>query len=602
MIRDCRPFAWVFLWAMAVHPAGATIRYRVSIAHPEKHLFHVRMTVPTAGKELRAALPAWNTLYQVRDFAYRVQDLRATSLPKESAAPSEALQVRKLDKQTWQIRFARSGNTTPDLGNVQIEYEIFWDTPGPFSSQLDAHHAFINPAEILFYVPDRRDEDVEISFSDLPAGWRAAVELPAGGDGLSFRAPGYDALADAPIELGSFEEFRFQEGSAQIRFAVDGQSWSRGRLEEALRRIVRTQTGMMREVPFQEYLFIFHFGAYTPSLTGGMEHLNSTAIATVSEDSGVVVAAHEFFHLWNVKRIRPQSLEPVDYTKEQWTRALWFAEGVTNTYGSYTLVRSGLWGREQFYQDLADAFAELDSRAARVWQSVEESSLDAWFDKYDTYRRPEFSISYYDKGQILGVLLDLSIRDATDNHKSLDDLLRAMNEEFAHRRRYYNDSEDIRAVIEKVSGRSFEDFFRRFVSGTDEIPANEFLALAGLDLKTERTRNSDLGFWPGRGPESSQAVISVESGSGAEEGGVRQGDVLLSLNGDAFPQNSGAWLREHSPGETVRLRVRRRNGAEQELTFALGLREDRNYRIEELAHPSDRQRRIREGILRGTTD
>jgi predicted metalloprotease with PDZ domain len=602
VIRHCRALLWVFLWAMAAHPASATIRYRVSIAHPEKHLFHVMMTAPTVGKELRVALPAWNTLYQVRDFAYRVQDVRAVSLQKESATVSEAVQIRKLDKQTWQVRPVPHDATRPDLGSVQIEYEIFWDTPGPFSSQLDAHHAFMNPAEILFYVPARRDEDVEISFSDLPSGWRAAVELPTGGDGSTFRAAGYDALADAPIELGSFDEFRFQGGSAQIRCAVDGQAWNRGRLEEALRRIVRTETGMMRETPFQEYLFIFHFAAYPSSLTGGMEHMNSAAIAAATEDSGIAIAAHEFFHLWNVKRIRPRSLEPVDYTKEQWTRALWFAEGVTNTYSSYTLLRSGLWARQQFYQDLADAFAELDARPARLWQSVEESSLDTWFDKYDTYREPAFSISYYNKGQILGVLLDLAIRDATDNHKSLDDILRTMNEEFAHRRLYYNDSDDIRTVIEKLSGRSFEEFFRRFISGTDEIPSNQFLALAGIELKKETTRYSDLGFWSGRGPDGSPAVAGVDPGSGAEEAGVRQGDVVLSLDGEAFPQNLSSWLRQHSPGETVRLRVRHRNGSEQDLTFALGLREDKNYRIEELAHPSDRQQRIREGILRGTTD
>ena len=135
------------------------------------------------------------------------------------------------------------------------------------------------------------------------------------------------------------------------------------------------------------------------------------------------IAAHEFFHAWNVKRIRPQSLEPVDYTKEQYSRALWFAEGVTSTYGSFALERSGIWTKDKWYTDLAQQVCELQSRPARKWQSVEESSLDTWFDKYDAYNLADRSISYYNKGQLIGDMLDLAIREATDNHKSLDDVL-----------------------------------------------------------------------------------------------------------------------------------------------------------------------------------
>ena len=153
------------------------------------------------------------------------------------------------------------------------------------------------------------------------------------------------------------------------------------------------------------------------------------------------IAAHEFFHAWNVKRIRPQALEPVDYAREQYTQAaLWFAEGVTSTYGAFTSERSGLWSKEQFYMDLARQIRHfgIASRAEMV-QSVEESSADTWLEKYDGYSRPDRSISYYNKGQILGVLLDLSIRDATDNHRSLDDVLRRMNVEYAQQGRFYDE-------------------------------------------------------------------------------------------------------------------------------------------------------------------
>src|SRR3984885_11791040 len=181
------------------------------------------------------------------------------------------------------------------------------------------------------------------------------------------------------------------------------------------------------------------------------------------------IAAHEFFHAGNVKRIRPQTLDPVDFTKEQYTRALWFAEGVTSTYAAYTLERSDLWPKEKFYADLAAQISELDSRPARLWQSVEESSLDAWLEKYDDYRRADRSISYYNKGEIDGMLLDLAIRDTTDNHKSLDDVMRTMNEQFAKQDRFYDDSASVRAVSEQIAGGKFDDFFARYVSGTDEI-------------------------------------------------------------------------------------------------------------------------------------
>ena len=205
---------------------------------------------------------------------------------------------------------------------------------------------------------------------------------------------------------------------------------------------------MMAGAPFPEYTFFLHVGPNYGG--GGMEHANCTAISVDSFAQLANVSAHEFFHLWNVKRIRPQTLEPVDYTREMYTRALWFAEGVTSTYAAYTLVRTGLWSHAQFLADLGKQINELESRPARAWQSAEESSLDTWLDKYSLYNRPEFSISYYNKGQLLGVALDILIRDATDNRASLDDVMRRMNQEYAERGRYYDDSAGVERAVEEV--------------------------------------------------------------------------------------------------------------------------------------------------------
>ncbi|HVA71882.1 MAG TPA: PDZ domain-containing protein [Candidatus Limnocylindrales bacterium] len=578
--------------------AVATIRYTISLAHPEQHLFHVTMTVPNAGRELVVAMPAWNATYDIRDFAYRVTQVRATGA--EHGGIGAALRVVKTDKQTWKIT-ARRGDSRANLGTVTIQYEDHWDQPGPFSSQLDARHAFLNLAEVLFYVPTRRAEESDVQYTTLPGNWRVAEELPAGKAAESFTAASYDALVDAPAEIGTFREFQLDAGHAHLRVVIDGKDWDQNKLTDTLRKIVSYETGMMRDVPFHEYMFILHFGPYAEMGGGGMEHANCTAIAVPSGDMVADVAAHEFFHLWNVKRIRPQSLQPVDYTKEMWTRSLWFAEGVTSAYASYTMVRTGLWTHEQFYSDLARQFTMLEARPAHLWQSAEESSLDTWLDKYDYYNRPEVSISYYNKGQILGVMLDLAIREATDNHKSLDDVMRAMDGDYARRGRFYDGSAAVEREAEKVAGRSFKNFFEKYVSGTAEIPYRKFLQYAGLDVNAQERAVADFGFEISRGRGGPMRIGGVTPGSGAEQAGLHSGDALLELDGQPFPRFAQQFLLQHTPGDTVKLRIER-SGREREVSLTLGKKMVKTYSISEMPGASAKERRIRDGMLTGATD
>ncbi len=276
-------------------------------------------------------------------------------------------------------------------------------------------------------------------------------------------------------------------------------------------------------------------------------------------------------------------------------------QGVTSTYGSYTMVRTGLWTADQFYGDLAGQITELQSRPARLWQSVEESSLDAWFEKYPMYRGPEFSISYYNKGQLDGVLLDVLIRDATDNHRSLDDVLRSLNDDFAKRGRFYNDSADIEKTAEAVAGLSFKDFFARYVAGTDEIPYTDIFAKAGLTVTTASSPYADLGFDFRTNADGSVIVESVQADSSARQAGVQSGDVLDALNGQPIPRYLGRWLNQQSPGDPVKLRLRR-GGQEKEVTFTLGSRSEQVFQVSEMPNASEKQRRIREGLLQGKTN
>lgn len=583
------PFSvFLFLTLTFGASARATILYEVYLDHPERHLFHVTMTISDVTGEVIVRLPAWNTLYQVRDFSSHVQQV-------EAFAGSQKALAEKLDKQTWRIK---------GMGTIKISYATYWDEAGPFSSQLNSEHAFINPAMILLYAPERRTEKVKLSIPNPPDDWRAASASKGGFEAMGgareyfFEAPDYDALADGPIEVGKFEEFQLSGVMPEIRVLIHGVNWRKKQIEEDLRRICKYELKLMDGAPFERYTFILHFGKGADG--SGMEHANSTAISAYSDEYLPSVAAHEFFHLWNVKRIRPASLVPVDDTKEQYTRALWFAEGVTNTYASYTLVRSGIWSKEQFYADLGDQITELESRPANRWQSAEQSSLDAWLEKYPLYKQPEYSVSYYTKGQVLGDLLDILIRDRTGNEKSLDDVLRSLNTNFAKQGKAYRDSLDIQLTAETIAGGSFEDFFARYVAGTDLFPYQQILALAGLALRTVEHRRPTLGFFVEHEPNGLFVVHAVDPEGRAAQAGLRGGDVILNWNGGEAPRRVDRWLQEQKAGNSLKLRVRRED-KELSLEFRLGEIKETVYQVIEDSHAGEKARHIREGLLRGET-
>ena len=586
-------FAALFLPGLAP-AASATIRYSVSLDHPQQHLFHVKMQISDVAGGVTVQMPAWNALYQVRDFSSHVRQVTAS-------ADGQDLGIDKVDKQTWRI----TGS-----GTISVSYSVYWDEAGPFAAQLSVEHAFVNLAMVLFYVPERRREDVRLSLVRLPNGWRVASALSPlankSGDahGVEFAASSYDALVDAPIEEGMFQEFTLRGMSPPIRVVIHGDNWDREEVQSALERICRYEISLMQGAPYESYTFLLHIGKAAGGAGGGMEHANSTAIAVSSADYLAGVSAHEFFHLWNVKRIRPASLDPVDYTKEQYTRALWFAEGVTSTYGSYTLLRSGIWNKEQFYADLGFQITELEARPANGWQSAEQSSLDAWLEKYPLYNGGDSSVSYYTKGQILGVLLDVLIRDRTDNTGSLDDVLRALNTEFAKKGRTYRDSLDIRLAAERVAGGSFEEFFRRYVSGAEPLPYAQTLGLAGLELRERRSSRAALGFAVER-DAAGQLRVSIPLSESAAAAGLREGDMILQWDEGEAPRRITRWLRERKPGERLRLRLRREEaGGEARkiaLEFPLEEHVETEWQVGEARSHTEKAGRILAGLLRGVT-
>jgi predicted metalloprotease with PDZ domain len=571
--------------------SSATIQYTVSLASPGQHLFHVTMEVPDVQGELKVQMAAWNALYEIRDFSSHVEQVVAF-------ANGQPTPIEKLDKLTWRVQA---------VGTITVKYATFWDDVGPFNSQLNSEHAFINPAMILMYVPNRRAERATVALVDVRDDWKVAsptlTMIRCGGApcSIDLEAPSFDALADGPIEVSRFEVFDLTDVSPRVRVAIHGDNFKKHDVEVALRKIVQYETRLMDGAPYDHYTFIFHVGKAAGGSGGGMEHANSTAIFVPSASYLPNISAHEFFHLWNVKRIRPATLEPLDYTHEMYTRALWFAEGVTNTYGSYALVRSGIWNKQEFYSDLASQITELEARPADQWQSAEQSSLDAWLEKYALYNQPGHSVSYYTKGQVLGMLLDILIRDRTDNEHSLDDVFRAMNQDFARQGKFYRDSLDVRLTAEKIAGSSLADFFAKYVSDAQPLPYRSFFAVAGLTLQEKEVARAVLGFAVQREPNAPGAVASVEAGGSAEKSGLKVGDEILRWNNGDTPRRPERWVAQQKPGEVLHLRVRR-DEKEEGIDLRLGEVREKFFDVVEAPNADSRAKRIRDGLLHGTTE
>ena len=453
------------------------------------------------------------------------------------------------------------------------------------------------------YPVDARSSPMQVKFSAIPSGWRIATVLAPGSAG-EFRAGNYDRLVDSPIELGRFQESDFEEGGGHYRVVVDAEpaDYDINKIDAMARKIVAAATSWMNDRPFSTYMFIYHF-PHEP-VYGGMEHAYCTAItlsAQVLADDPLqlpAITAHEFFHLWNVKRIRPQSLEPIDYTKENYTPSLWFSEGVTSTVQDYILLRAGLETDAEYFSGLADAIDELEQRPAHLTQSAEESSLDAWLEKYRYYRLPDRSISYYNKGQLLGVMLDLALRDASHGSASLRDLFQWMNQNYAKLDRFFPDSEGVREAAEAVSHAPMKSFFENYVGGDGEVPWNDFFQTVGLDLVKQANPVADLGFTAARSFDQPATVTWVNPNSDAENAGLAIGDVILQVNGHTVEPNIARQLAALRPGEVLRLRVEKRQ-TDRDVQWKLGSRTEFEFHLTDKDNITPRQRARRAAWLKG---
>lgn len=582
----------LLLFAAVPGFAQSSTAYTISLASPAQHLVEVQLLLPAGPPQRELQLPVWNALYQVRDFSQYVNWVRAED---PSGKP---LPVHKFDKGRWEVQGAEAG--------AIIAYQIYADSPGPFGAQLNAHHAFFNLAEILMYPLDGRNSSMRVRFTHVPDGWHVATPLNTSGG--EFTASNYDRLVDSPVELGEFEESDFDEAGGHFRVIVDADhaDYDMQKITAALHKIVAAATSWMDDRPFDSYMFIYHFPRGPAG--GGMEHSYATAIelnADVQKQSLSAltnVSAHEFFHLWNVKRIRPKTLEPVDYTKENYTRALWFSEGVTSTVEGTIQLRAGLLDEKRYLSRLGDEITELEHRPAHLTQSAEESSLDAWLEGDTYYRRPERSISYYNKGELLGVMLDLAVRDASHGQDSLREVLQWMNANYAKQGRFFDDSNGVRQAAEAVIHSDLGWFFTKYVAGTEEIPWNDFLRSVGLRVEEVPNAVADPGFVASRNFDGPMSVSAVTPGGEAERAGLQVGDIVVELQGKPGGRESRQQLASLSPGDTLTLKVQSRRGGERELKWKVGSRQETSYEVKDLDQVTAAQRARRNAWLKGQSE
>src|SRR5215217_782351 len=560
---------------LAAAQAPVDISFTVAMSRPHTHLFDIDVTIKrnaSGPQEELLVMPVWTPgSYLIREFERHVQDFAAAD------AAGQPLKWEKTNKNTWRV-------TTNGAREWHATYRVYANELSVRTSELNSDHAFWNNANLLMYLEGflKSPSTVHVLAPDV---WKVATGLPAvPGQKNTFRAENFDILYDSPFEASNFKTIVFNVKSVPHRIVIDGAgNYDPERMRRDVQKIVETQVELMGgEIPYRDYTFILHLRS---NAGGGLEHLNSVALGyprfgfrirsgdratsaapntteTPERDyrGFLALVSHEFFHVWNVKRIRPDALGPFDYTQENYTKVLWVAEGITDYYADLVLRRAGLISENEFLNATARSIKSLQNTPGRLVQSVEESSFDAWI-KY--YRQDENSvnsqISYYDKGAILGLLLDLEIRKRNNSTKALDDVMRYLYAEFFKKDRNYT-PQDFQKACELMAGSSLEDFFNRFVRAKEELDYNVAFEAAGLRLETNApqsgTASADrIFFGADIAQEEDRLMVSrVYAGSPAYEQGLNAGDQILALDNMRVTRDFfNARLAEKNPADLVNL-------------------------------------------------
>ncbi|HEX5052688.1 MAG TPA: hypothetical protein VFZ65_13005 [Planctomycetota bacterium] len=554
------------------------IGYTVSVLD-DKATVHVDVDVHhLARPTTRVAIPNWMPgAYGIRDFGAQIDGLTATSGERK-------LDVLQIDPLTWSI-------DTQGIDTMRVAYDTK-QRPGRFGPRATGDEKTgmqISGPATYVYVVGAKERPVTVRYR-LPEGWKYANGLLPTDDPLVRRARDYDTFIDAPTQVGIFKSYDFDVNGTpfqcvffenQQRYDFDVPAFV-----DLVKRIAAYEGSLFGSFPFPNYVFLF-----TIPGGGGLEHLNSTSIglnaAAQAKDprAGAFVTAHEFFHLWNVKRIRPKVLGPFEYEHENYTGNLWVSEGWTSYYGDLALVRTGITSRDEFLSSFARYIQTELNKDSRKEHSVYWASRNVWHRERDEAPR----VDYYAKGEMLGAMIDLKIRHETDNRKSLDDVMVFLNRWFAERGVGFEEG-DIERACTAISNHDFGEFFARHVRGTLDPPLAEYLAYAGIEYREQNEVASALPFETRRGGNG----LRVTTASVAE---VQTGDVVTALGSERGVQPA-VFLKERKPGEKVQVELLRDGKTEQ---VEVSLREQKRMTptLRFVDAPTEQQQRIRDGWLGG---
>lgn len=505
------------------------ISYSVSLAQCHAHQFELGLHIEKPLASQRLSLPVWIPgSYLVREFARHLSGLEATQ-------NGRAVALRQLDKATW---LAACETESP----LTLRYRVYAFDTSVRAAYLDARRGFFNGTSLFLRVEGQENAAHRLVVRDLPQGWQVASALRATGD-LAFEAQDYDELADHPVELGRFWRGRFEAGGVPHEYVVTGAlpDFDGERLLADARRICDTQIAFWHgsgRPPFERYVFLHNL---VEEGHGGLEHRASTALISPRRDmpargqaeanDGYVnllgLISHEYFHAWNVKRLRPAEFTRYDYTRENYTELLWFFEGFTSYYDDLMLLRAGLIDVPRYLRLTARALGNVLATPGRRVQSVAESSFDAWVKYYRSDENtPNATVSYYAKGAMVALALDLQLR--AEGSGSLDEVMRALWSTSAGGP---VDESAIAAALARIGGRSYAPELAGWVHGRSELPLRELLEDAGVAWSEEAaTLAQRLGVKVSESALTGVKFTQVLRGGAAERAGIAAGDELLAID------------------------------------------------------------------------
>jgi predicted metalloprotease with PDZ domain len=574
--------------AFAQKQDALRIDYNVAIASVEGQLFHVTTEVKNITESsIELSLPTWTPgWYTVENYYKNV--LRF----KFSDSKGNTLQPEMIKKQTWRIE-------TKGLGSLRVEFDYKATVLALNQAKITNDFAFFTGTELFLEVARHRNSPITVRF-ELPKDWKIISALKETSDPMVFTASDYDTLVDAPTEMGRFDTTQFQvEGKPHYLVSTPAGALSKDKavqFADMLAKVATAQSAIFGGLPYEKYVYFYFFSRPESNAGGALEHLNSHVAFAFSPNPEFMIgtASHEFFHLWNVKRIRPVEMWPYDYSRENETPLLWVSEGFTNYYGSIATFRAGLRTREQFVRSVQDGINGVENNEARLYIPPASSSVSTWVG-YDT--PVAFGISYYTQGQNLGALLDLSILNDTNGEAGLDDVMRALYRDFYQKGRGFT-TDDMIGIINRLTKHDYRDFYRKYVFGVEVPTYDEIFGYAGYRTEKSSRPSPTIGVGIERSDEGIR-ITRVSAGSEAARVGLRVGDIVVSANGTNLGKDPQALIGKlgEKIGHAVTLSIKR--GAQVlSSDVQVGTREDSTYKVVETPSATPKQLKIREAWLK----